>query len=104
MNNTKIQLSDVIYNAASQTFETLVTITEGNREKRYPCAIEAPITMSFEQAAMGLEKQALRSHGTGRGLFSKILPRHAAVRAGRASFDPQIWLDQLGLYTHQNAA
>jgi hypothetical protein len=104
MKQTQIQLSDVIYNAESQSFEALVTVSDGSRMKRYPCAIEAPIMMSFEEAAKGLEKQALRKHTTGRGLFSNVLRKRPSVRAGRASFDPQVWLEQLGLGLHKNAA
>lgn len=104
MKQTQIQLSDVIYNAADQSFEALVTVSDGSRMKRYPCAIDAPIMMSFEEATKGLEKQALRKHNTGRGLFSNVLQRRPAVRAGRSSFDPQTWLEQLGLGSHKNAA
>lgn len=104
MKQTKVQLSDVIYNAASQCFEALVTVSDSALAKQYPCAIEAPITMTFQQAAMGLEKQALRKHSSGRSLFSKTLRNRPTVRAGRAAFDPQLWLDQLGLMTHRNAA
>ncbi len=104
MKQTQIQLSDVIYNAANQTFEGLVSVSDGSRMKRYPCAIDAPITMSFEEATKGLEKQALRKHNTRHGLFSNVLHRRPAIRAGRASFDPQAWLEQLGMGSHKNAA
>ncbi|KEJ90347.1 hypothetical protein [Sulfitobacter donghicola] len=104
MKQTKIQLNDVIYNAATQCFEALVTVSDDQRKKRYACAIEAPINMTFEQAAEGLKKQAMRKHVSGRSLFSQVLPHRPSVRAGRAAFDPKSWLEQLGFGSQQNAA
>ena len=58
-----LQFSDVIYNAANQTFEALVTVHDQSGARRYACAISAPIDMEFEDAAKGLSTQAMRRHG-----------------------------------------
>lgn len=60
-----LQFSDVIYNAANQTFEALVTVHDQSGARRYACAISAPIDMEFENAAKGLSTQAMRRHGRG---------------------------------------
>ncbi|QFT58609.1 hypothetical protein FIU94_07180 [Sulfitobacter sp. THAF37] len=95
MQNTSIQLSDVIYNPAEQTFEALVTVTRDGKSRKYPCAISAPITMSFEQAAKGLRTQAERRDDRGTGMYSERVRRAAKQRAGRPSFDPRRWLESL---------
>jgi len=66
-----LQFSDVIYNAANQTFEALVTVHDVSEARRYACAISAPIDMEFEDAAKGLSTQAMRRHG--RGDFGSVL-------------------------------
>ena len=58
MQTRQIQMNDVIYNAAEQCFEALVTVHDGDRSRKYACAINAPMTMSFDQAAKGLTTQA----------------------------------------------
>ncbi len=68
MQTVQTELKDVIYNAAEQAFEAKVTIHEGPQSHSYACAIAAPMTMSFEDAAKGLSKQAMRKHGAPRGL------------------------------------
>lgn len=70
MQNIQPELTDVIYNAAEQAFEAKVTLHDGTDSHSYACAIEAPITMSFEDAAKGLTTQALRKHGAPVGLRS----------------------------------
>lgn len=82
MHTVPLQLSDVVYNAANQTFEALVTVYDQSGIRRYACAIDAPINMEFEEAAKGLSKQALRRHV--RGLVDSIpTPMPTAQRAGR---------------------
>lgn len=104
MTQPMIRISDVMYNAATQCFEAMVTIGAGERAVRYPCEIEAPITMSFEQAAKGLKTQALRRHRKGNGMYSQMRRHVAKARAGRAKFDPRTWLAQLGFGHIDNAA
>ncbi|WP_299548905.1 orotidine 5-phosphate decarboxylase [uncultured Tateyamaria sp.] len=86
MQTVPLQLSDVIYNAATQSFEALVTVHDTVRERSYACAISAPITMEFEDAAKGLATQAMRRHSNGRssGLHmpASIAPRHPHRLAG----------------------
>lgn len=104
MTQPKIRISDVLYNAATQCFEAMVTVDTGTHAKKYACEIEAPITMSFEQAAQGLRKQALRRHKTRSGMYSQMRRQVANVRAGRATFDPRQWLAQLGFMPSDRAA
>jgi hypothetical protein len=104
MKHTRIQISDVVYNAASQSFEALVSIDTGTGLCRYPCAIDAPISMNFTNAAIGLKTQALRRHIAGTGLLSRMHHRVADVRAGRPRFSARAWLAQLGIGTADKAA
>jgi hypothetical protein len=104
MKQTSIRIGHVAYNAATQCFEALVTVHSDGRTKNIPCAIEAPITMSFARAAEGLKKQALRRQGRNLGLFSQMRRQVADVRAGRPRFDPRGWLAQFGIGTEDKAA
>ncbi|MCX7565576.1 orotidine 5-phosphate decarboxylase [Sulfitobacter sp. F26169L] len=104
MTQTTIQMSDVIYNASTQCFEALVTVNKGQSAVKYPCAIEAPITMSFEDAAKGLSKQALRRNKSKNSLYSQIRNRAPHLRAVRPRFDPRVWLAQLGFSSSDQAA
>lgn len=104
MTQPMIRISDVMYNAATQCFEAMVTVGTGERAVKYPCEIEAPITMSFEQAAKGLKTQALRRHKSRSGMHSQMRRHVAKARAGRAKFDPRAWLVQLGFGQIDNAA
>lgn len=100
----KIHISEVIYNAATQCFEALVSVDTGARATKYPCAIEAPISMSFEDATAGLMTQALRRHKKRSGLRSQMRKYAPLHRAGRPSYDPRTWLAQLGFGTTDQAA
>ena len=79
MQTVPLQLSDVIYNAATQSFEALVTIHDAGNTRSYACAIDAPITMEYEDAAKGLATQAMRRHTHGRS-DALHMPRAAAPR------------------------
>ena len=104
MTQTQARLSQVIYNAATQTFDALATVTTQTGTKTFPCSIEAPITMSFERAATGLKTKALRTSAKGNSIYSQTRHRMAAVRAGRPRFEPRVWLAQLGFGTIDKAA
>ncbi|WP_299727570.1 orotidine 5-phosphate decarboxylase [uncultured Tateyamaria sp.] len=81
MQTVPLQLSDVIYNAANQTFEALVSVHDGSNARRYACAIDAPIDMEFEDAARGLSTQALRRHKRGQSdsvIEATAVPTRAA--------------------------
>jgi hypothetical protein len=95
MQTTNLQLNDVIYNAAESSFEALVTVNEGGKSLRYACAINAPISMDFAEAARGLSKQAIRRHRNYVGMRSEIVSPHPELRAGRPKFDPRRWLENL---------
>lgn len=95
MQTRPIRSQDIRYNAATQSFEALVTVRKGDVSRSYACAIAAPITMSFAEAAEGLRIQAMRRM-TGRGGLHSTLKRLTpAQRAGRRSFDPIRWLEKL---------
>lgn len=83
MQTLTTELSDVIYNPAAQAFEARVTLHTDSGAQSYACAIEAPITTSFEDAAEGLAKQALRKHGAPRGLRSWVEPRAISLAVKR---------------------
>ena len=104
MTQPQTQITQVIYNAGAQRFEALVTVGTGADAAKYPCAIEAPITMTFEDATKGLVTQALRNHKTHTGLRSFTRRHVATVRAGRPRFDPRIWLSQLSMRSFIKAA
>ncbi|QUJ76553.1 orotidine 5-phosphate decarboxylase [Sulfitobacter albidus] len=105
MNTATVTLSDVTYNAGTQCFEARAHINDGAGQRSYACAIDAPINMSFEQAADGLRRQALRRDAKGTGLRSQMRAHTAPQqRAGRARFDPRTWLAQLGLSPDRHAA
>jgi hypothetical protein len=104
MKQSNVQIGPVAYNAATQCFEALVTVHDGGTTKKFPCAIEAPISMSFERATQGLKKQALRRLDGRKGLQSQMRKRVAEVRAGRPGFDPRNWLAHLGLGSIDRAA
>lgn len=86
-----IQLTDVIYNAATQCFEALVSVHDKTGARNYPCAIAAPITMSFDDAAQGLSTQALRRHAGSKGIYSRISDQQQPPV--QRHFDPKRWLD-----------
>ena len=84
-----LQLSDVIYNAANQTFEALVTVHDQSGTRRYACAISAPINMEFEDAAKGLSTQAMRQHERGDlGSVIKFTRARAKTKSAHVSQTP----------------
>jgi hypothetical protein len=85
MRNQAVELNNVIYNAASQSFEALATVYAGSFSRSFACAINAPIDMTFADAARGLSTQAQRRFNGDAGLSSSH-PAHTPapqVRAGR---------------------
>ncbi|MGB5865901.1 MAG: orotidine 5-phosphate decarboxylase [Sulfitobacter sp.] len=104
MTQRTVKMTDVIYNGATQSFEALVTVTTAHETRKYPCAIEAPINMTFDQAAKGLETKALRLHNKRYGMYSQMKMYAPSLRAGREKFDPRRWLQQLGLTAQSDVA
>ena len=92
MQTRPIQMNDVIYNAAEQCFEALVTVHDGECSRKYACSITAPISTSFEDAAAGLRRQAERRHASRGGIYSEFQLQPATPRAGRQRFDAKAWL------------
>ncbi|MEL7100304.1 MAG: orotidine 5-phosphate decarboxylase [Pseudomonadota bacterium] len=98
MTNPSIQLSEVVYNAATQSFEARATVYAPEGARVYACAIDAPITMTFADAASGLSKQALRRHTARGGLRARIIAPARAVAArarARRRMDPFAMLRRL---------
>lgn len=62
MHITKLQLTDIHYNAEFECFETKVTIQEGNEIFVYPVHVNAPITAEFTMIARGLTEKARKAH------------------------------------------
>jgi hypothetical protein len=104
MQTRQIQMNDVIYNATEQCFEALVTVHDGDRSRRYACAINAPMTMSFDQAAEGLTRQAERRHMGRGGMHSEIRNIKPSPRSGRQRFDPKAWLQSVAKLNGHRAA
>lgn len=98
------QLIDVSYNASTQCFEAVVKIHGKNRTRGYACAIKAPITMAFKDAAESLARQAMRQHQKRKGLSSSFARRAHAQRSGRTKFDLDNWLEQLASLPGKRAA
>tara|TARA_R110002124_G_scaffold44532_3_gene135755 strand:+ start:790 stop:1104 length:315 start_codon:yes stop_codon:yes gene_type:complete len=104
MQTRTVQLSDVIYNAADQTFEALVSVCKDGSSRKYACSIQAPISMTFAEAAKGLSTQAIRRDTKRGGMYSELILRAAKQRAGRPHFDPRRWLDSImGLHGNRAA-
>jgi hypothetical protein len=95
MQRHTVELNNVIYNATSQRFEALATVHGGTETRKFACAIDAPIDMSFEDASVGLTTQALRRH-SGRGglsssqVFNPTLAQRTirAAAPTKRNFDP----------------
>lgn len=95
MQTRPIQMTDVMYNAAEQCFEAVVTVHDGGLSRKYACSINAPISTSFAEAARGLSKQAERRHLGRGGLHSEIKANVPTQRAGRSRFDLKQWLSNV---------
>lgn len=97
MQTVPLQLSDVIYNAATQSFEALVTVHDHKGARSYACAIDAPITMEFEDAASGLATQAMRRHTYGRSDATHMPSATPTQRAGRMTGWRKLVIDRLAV-------
>lgn len=83
-----VELSSVIYNPASQSFEALARVHDPAGARSYACAIPAPITTEFPRASEGLVRQALRRHGRGTR-YNSALPSAHLARSGLKRFGAQ---------------
>lgn len=90
-----IQLTDVRYNPAAQQFEANVTVHDDNLRRTYACAICAPITTAFEDAAKQLSQQALHHHVTSGGLLTHIAVQPVTQPRVHRRFDPVRWLNRV---------
>ena len=85
MQQYPVELNSVIYNATTQSFEALVTVHAPQGARKYACAIDAPITMTYSDAASCLPARSLMlcpdvplCHP---GLFLPIAPPHPGLAA-----------------------
>ena len=62
MTPIRVELSNVTYNAANQSFEARATLHDMGIRHSYACMIEGPITMGFDDAAGKLSRQAFKIH------------------------------------------
>ena len=62
MTPIKVQLDHVTYNAATRAFEARAILHDHGNRYTYACAIDAPITMEFDDAAGRMSRQAFRLH------------------------------------------
>lgn len=104
MSNDPIKMDCVRYNAATQSFEATVTVFGELGTRSYACAISAPITMTFADAADGLARQAQRRYDGRGGLFARPISRYPALRSGARRFNPRQWLREVIGKTGQTAA
>ncbi|NNE52579.1 MAG: orotidine 5-phosphate decarboxylase [Sulfitobacter sp.] len=104
MSNDPIRITGVNYNAATQSFEAAVTVFGKKGTRTYACSIQAPITMSFADAADGLAVQAQRRYGARGGMHSTVATRHPSPRTVRRRFNPSRWLEELVGEEGRNAA
>jgi hypothetical protein len=95
MSKHPVKIDSVRYNAATQSFEAAVTVYGDRGTRSYACAIEAPITTTFAEAAEGLAVQAQRRYGGRGGLHSRRTAHVPRLRAGGRAFDPSRWLQGL---------
>lgn len=101
----QIELKNVIYNPATQAFEAMVAVHEGDKTASYPCAITAPASTSFEDVSRVLTAQGLHRHtGTPIDRFNPARSHVPAQRAGRPSMDPMRMLESLVHLTGRRAA
>jgi hypothetical protein len=91
MFTSQIQPTDVVYNPADQTFDATVTLYDKGAARRYACAIDAPITMSFDDAAKGLRTKALRLHTNNAGLTS-VMASRAGKPTSKSRFALKGWV------------
>jgi hypothetical protein len=76
-----IELKQVRYNAANQSFEAAVTVHDNDTVRTYACSIKAPLSMTYEEASRRLGKQAIHNHQRRGGLFSEVT---RLVQGGRS--------------------
>lgn len=99
MQQCPVELNNVIYNATTQSFEALVAVHTPQGTRRYACAIDAPITMTYADAASGLATQALRRHDGHAGLSSSLSlgDTQARARAGKPKARRTLNIDPIAM-------
>ncbi len=90
-----IELDDVRYNAATQSFEAAVRLHDGPITRTYPCSVEAPLSTAFEYATRRLSALAIQQHVSGGGLFSETGQRAQPHARRKQRLSSQGWLSKL---------
>jgi len=85
------RVSDVIYNAATHSFEATVTFYENGTAVKYACEVSAPITMSFEDATRRLIAQAKRQQKKPGSLQARVFSAPAHANHHRARTPIAVW-------------
>ena len=62
MTHIPVDLSNIIYNPATQAFEGRAIVHDPDGMRSYACAVNAPITTDYSRASERLAAQALRRH------------------------------------------
>lgn len=97
MQTSRTQIGDVSYNAASQSFQALVSFhTQGGRV-RVAAEFESPVSEDFEVVTEGLWQDALRRRNDPHALHAR-LEAHRVIsrRNAQRSMPPmQRWFESL---------
>lgn len=71
MSTYPVELTNVIYNPATQAFEARAVVHDPERTQSYACSVSAPITTDFAMASAELVAQAKARHA-GNGTVSQL--------------------------------
>lgn len=72
MNNAKVEVKNVSYNAALQSFEAIVVFYTSSGSVRVPASYATSLGTDFEDATRGLVDDARRNRSVARGLQSRV--------------------------------
>ena len=87
MNNAKVEVKNVSYNAALQSLEAIVVFYTSSDSVRVPASYAASLGTEFKDATRGLVDDARRNRSVARGLQSRgsypaphVISRQSATR------------------------
>ncbi|KMK65297.1 hypothetical protein [Puniceibacterium sp. IMCC21224] len=96
MDKNKTQIGSVSYNAATQSFEALVTFHTDQGRVRVASQYPAPLATDFSVAANGLWNEALRRIDLPGSLRARLQSERIEARqTTRTMSRPSEWLHQL---------
>ena len=98
MNNAKVEVKNVSYNAALQSFEAIVMFYTSSDSVRVPASYAASLGTEFKDATRGLVDDARRNRSVARGLQSRgfypaphVISRQSATRHIEPAETPQVF-------------